>query len=212
MKINYWQNFEEGCYYHIYNHSVSNQNIFVSEKDYVDFLSKHFKYLSCAFETMAYCLMPNHFHFLIKVKPQEIILENAKREISKASASFQRREADLNVFILDQYRRYFSSFSLAFNARNNHRGQLFLKRFKRISIDPDDKLIYMICYIHHNPIHHRHTKDYTSWKYSSFKQYNLNEIGTHIDNIIEKYFGGIENFNKFHNSFRLSQGEELNLE
>lgn len=46
MKINYWRTFEEGRYYHIYNHSVSDKNVFENHKDYVDFIQKHHKYLS----------------------------------------------------------------------------------------------------------------------------------------------------------------------
>ena len=67
MKVNYWHPFEEGQFYHVYNHAAGDKNIFNSDKDYLDFLEKYFKYLSGVFDTLAYCLMPNHFHFIVKV-------------------------------------------------------------------------------------------------------------------------------------------------
>jgi REP element-mobilizing transposase RayT len=218
MKIDYWQTFEEGCFYHIYNHAAGDKNIFNSEEDYIDFLNKHEKYLSCVFDTIAYCLMPNHFHFLVQLKTLDVIKLNTKKETSKISLSLHRGESDINAFVLDQYRRYLSSFALAYNHRNKHRGQLFLKRFKRVSLGIG-KLINMICYIHHNPIHHGFTKDYKSWPYSSYKEYLNRELATggilklgdsgKIDKPGLEYFNDKKDFLQHHQDFKLFKAEEI---
>ncbi len=58
-------------YYHIYNHANGFENIFNEERNYRFFLEKYQFYISPIADTLAYCLMPNHFHFLIKIKSEE---------------------------------------------------------------------------------------------------------------------------------------------
>ena len=52
----------------MYNKVVSNEKLFRQRSDYLDFLSRYKKYFGNYFKTYAYALMPNHFHFLIKVE------------------------------------------------------------------------------------------------------------------------------------------------
>lgn len=66
-------NFDE--YYHIYNHANGDENLFRKEENYSFFLRKHLQHISPIAETIAWCLMPNHFHFLIKIKSEEEIAE-----------------------------------------------------------------------------------------------------------------------------------------
>ena len=61
---------EPNAYYHIYNRGINSGQIFISEENYLFFLSKFDKYLSPVCDVLAYCLMPNHFHFLIRVKSE----------------------------------------------------------------------------------------------------------------------------------------------
>ena len=68
MARNYRDKFEQGCCYHMYNKVVSEVDLFRSDDDYVVFLNKYDKYFGRFFDTFAYCLIPNHFHFLIRVK------------------------------------------------------------------------------------------------------------------------------------------------
>lgn len=77
-------------------------------------------------------------------------------------------------------------------------GRLFLYSFKRIVVDNDKYLTYLICYIHRNPIHHRFTESYAAWKYSSY-----NAILSDIPSIISKdlvlsFFGSLDEFLSFH--------------
>lgn len=70
MRIDYWAKFEEHSCYHIYNRGINGENLFVQEKNYYFFLNQWKKYLSPYFDVFAYCLMPNHFHFLVRVRPR----------------------------------------------------------------------------------------------------------------------------------------------
>jgi REP element-mobilizing transposase RayT len=67
---------EQGHFYHVYNRGNNKQPIFFERRNYIHFLSLFKKYLSGYADVYAYCLMPNHFHFLIKVKelPQTTVV------------------------------------------------------------------------------------------------------------------------------------------
>ena len=75
---------EPGNFYHIYNRGNNKENIFFEEKNYYYFLKKFDEYLSAFSDVYAYCLMPNHFHFLIKIKETS----NKTSEVSKTSEVF----------------------------------------------------------------------------------------------------------------------------
>jgi REP element-mobilizing transposase RayT len=61
-------NLEAGRHYHIYNRGNNSERIFYKDENYRYFLKKFDYYLSNFLEVYAFCLMPNHFHFLVKVK------------------------------------------------------------------------------------------------------------------------------------------------
>lgn len=57
-------------YYHIYNHANGDENLFREQKNYEYFLEKYKQHISPIAETIAWCLMPNHFHLLVKIKKE----------------------------------------------------------------------------------------------------------------------------------------------
>jgi putative transposase len=63
-------------YYHVYNHSNGDDNIFRESENYRFFLQQYKKYIYPAASTLAYCLMPNHFHLLVRIRSEEEIRKN----------------------------------------------------------------------------------------------------------------------------------------
>ncbi|MBE9507489.1 MAG: hypothetical protein IMY86_05515, partial [Chloroflexi bacterium] len=57
-----------GGYYHIYNRGNNREDIFVEERNYLHFLRLYAKYIGPVADTYAYCLLRNHFHFLVRIK------------------------------------------------------------------------------------------------------------------------------------------------
>ena len=55
-------------YYHIYNRGNNRQNVFFEERNYRYFLQLYAKYIEPVADTYAYCLLPNHFHLLVRTK------------------------------------------------------------------------------------------------------------------------------------------------
>lgn len=167
--IEYRANFEENLFYHIYNRSINKESIFREDKDCELFLRKCKKLILPFFEIEAYCLMPNHFHFLVRVKPlTKEIREKIKYQGTSASMKFQKGEATYNEFLIDQFKRLFQSFATIYNMEKNRNGSVFQKSFKRILIKNEIKWSHMLAYIHHNPIHHKFKKRYEDWRFSSY--------------------------------------------
>ena len=161
-------------YYHIYNRGVNKRTIFKKKIDYKVFLNELKAALSPPpkpndlkvlftlkggtfkgiprqpknfhkeIMLLAYCLMPNHFHLLI-------------RQLSKNSMpSFMRS-------ITTRYAMYF-------NTRNRRVGPLFQGSYKAVLVEDDNHFLHLTRYIHQNPhkLIEGHLKDYP---YSSYAEY-----------------------------------------
>ena len=59
---------EHGQYYHIYNRGNNRENIFVENRNYRHFLKLYAKHITPVADTYAYCLLRNHYHFLVRIK------------------------------------------------------------------------------------------------------------------------------------------------
>src|SRR5438045_2113325 len=61
----------DGNVFHVYNRGNQQQQIFFSDANYIFFLKKMEKQLLPHAHLLAYCLMPNHFHWLVQIKENE---------------------------------------------------------------------------------------------------------------------------------------------
>lgn len=66
----YHAHFEPNYFYHIFNRAIGGANLFIENKNYEFFLNKWGHYLSEYLDTWSYCLIPNHFHFLVRIKEE----------------------------------------------------------------------------------------------------------------------------------------------
>jgi len=65
-------------FYHIYNRGNNRENIFMEERNYTYFLRLYAKHVAPVADTYAYCLLRNHFHVLVRIKPAEEMQETLK--------------------------------------------------------------------------------------------------------------------------------------
>ena len=180
--------FSIGEFYHIYNRGTDKRKIFLNPKDYDRFIallylcnstdSVHISLQGRSLKDLlsikqskklvdigAYCLMPNHFHILLR--------EREKNGIS----SFMHKLS--------------TGYTMYFNKKNNRSGNLFQGVFKATHVNTDRYLKYLFSYIHLNPIkliqsdwEKSGIKDaksaeqfLQSYKYSSYDEYtNLNRL------------------------------------
>jgi putative transposase len=183
-------------FYHIYNRSIGNEILFREEKNYSYFLNKYSQFLSPVADTYAYCLLPNHFHLLIRTKGLDEILN------FKPQKKLIREEIETSSWILgNQFASFFRSYTLSINKTYDRTGGLFEESFRRKEINSDQYLSYLIYYIHANPQRHGLCEDYRDYPYSSYHSH-LSKANTKLkrDDVIG-WFGSSDNYKIFHSGF-----------
>jgi putative transposase len=146
-----------GLYYHIYNHGNANDNIFLNDDNYTYFLKRYTFFINPLIDTYAYCLMPNHFHFVVYVKTKEEICRYYSEKYSDGKTLANE---SASLFISQQFSNFFNGYSKAFNKMHNRSGKLFRLPFKRKLLDTDAYLQKAIHYLHANPVHHGFCKEH----------------------------------------------------
>ncbi len=128
--------------YHIYNRGVSKRTLFKEDVDYKYFMYKLAKFKKQhSVEIISFCLMPNHFHLLVRT-------ERHKENISKFMKSLQL------------------SYAFYFNKRNNHSGHVFQGSYKNKTVKTQISLARVIQYIAENPVKKKLVARPEQWPYS----------------------------------------------
>jgi len=159
--------FTNGYFYHIYNRGSEKRLIFGSRRDYQRFIKtiNYYQYLGpkpklshfSQFQTfkidptkkivdiVCFCLMPNHFHLMLK----QLVDGGITEFVSKVSNS---------------YTKYY-------NTKYNRVGPLLQGEFKSVVVEKDEQLTHLSRYIHLNPLVSLITKDLDNYEWSSYKEY-----------------------------------------
>lgn len=160
--------YEENGFYHVYNRGINKQDIFFDQYDYATFLYYLKLYLSNpeeldkadlkkrnslprrnfheSIDLLCYCLMPNHFHLLLK----------------------QKGERDISEFV----RCFATNYSMFINEKYERVGTLFQGRYKAILVKDDNYLLHLTRYIHMNPLAKGLTlSKLCEYDYSSYADY-----------------------------------------
>lgn len=160
--------FANGEFYHVFNRGVEKRITFVDKRDYDRFveslnyyrardqrvrfsfrgrMTEHKSISSGPFfaEVVSYCLMPNHFHLLLK----------------------QVNDNGITMFLS----KLSNSYTKYFNTRHKRVGPLFQGSFKAIRIESDEQLVHVSRYIHLNPLIDYLTRDLRTYANSSYLEY-----------------------------------------
>ncbi|MEK7470968.1 MAG: transposase [Patescibacteria group bacterium] len=204
--------YSDGGTYHVYNRGVEKRIIFEDEQDYKVMLNYLKEYLSPIskndivkttflirnssyvgfkrkpknynnqLELLAYCLMPNHFHLILRVDKGGV----------------------LKKFMQSLLTRY----SMYFNKKHNRVGSLFQGRYKAVLVNEEIYLLHLSRYIHLNP--YEYTKDLLE-SYSSYDDYlgvrdtkwlNKKIILAYFNNKVLPDFKKINSYKKFVENYK----------
>lgn len=201
----YSQLLEESKFYHIYNQGNNGENLFYNNKNYIYFMQKLDWYLSDFLELYAFCLMPNHFHLLVRIKE----IKELDEELRKTAAAFQPvrsqrpnrfGESDIySLFISNRFRLFFMSYSKAINKQTGRKGSLFRDNFKRKEINNLQYLQNTVVYIHRNPLHHGFEEDFRDYRWSSYDRILEDRITKLKKQEVLDWFEDKENYRYVHN-------------
>jgi len=124
---------------------------------------------------IAFCLMPNHYHFLLK--------------------------QSINDGILNFIRLTTNSYSKYFNTKYERKGSMFEGRFRAVRVESEEQLLHLSRYIHLNPYSGYLVKDFKavfSYPYSSLSEYlNLSETAICQKETVRSYFKTPKAYKKF---------------
>ena len=177
--------YEEGNYYHIYNRGCNKEKIFFCSENY-EYLIRRMKenIKKYSVNIIAFCLMPNHFHFLVQQKSK--------------------------IPLSDWLKVLFSGYTLAVNKQQNRTGTLFEGKSKKRLIDKEQYLQHLIYYIHFNPVKSGLVSSPEEWKFSNYQEcigkrndYPFDEL------LINEYFGSKEKYKIFAENYYLD-GRTMN--
>ena len=148
-------------------------------------------------DTLVYCLMPNHIHFLIKTHPEEILI------------AYPKYKLDFHKLIMQELSNLLNSYAKAYNKLNKRKGALWIDFTKRFLIDSDSYLTSTINYIHQNPVTHGFVATAADWKFSSFTSM-VSEKPTLLKRKEVIYlFGSSQDFLEFHKNEPVVLNEQL---
>lgn len=182
--------FESGQYYHIFNRGNSSRKIFYTRENYLFFLRKMKEQLEPYVSFVSWCLMPNHFHWVVFV-------HRNSHTITMSDGMTKERSLNYSIGIL------LRSYTRAIQKQQNITGSLFQQHTKakplvdEIKIDPsywitefgteincaEGKSYLATCveYVHLNPVIDGLVVRAEDWEYSSLKDYLGMRKGKLID-------------------------------
>jgi putative transposase len=179
-----------GAYYHIFNRGDNGESLFVEAGNYSHFLERYFHYIEPVADTYAYCLMKNHFHFLLHTKAEQELGEGATvREPSGPPPNPS-----------GQFGRLFNSYAKRFDKRYHRTGSLFENPFERIEVETEPHLLCLVAYIHRNPQRHGFMQDFRHWPHSSYGELSSTGPKRLQREVVLAWFGGMDGFLEFHAS------------
>ncbi len=200
-----------GQYYHIYNHANGGDDLFIEESNYLYFLRLTSSFLSPVADVCAYCLMPNHFHLLVRIKKEPALKKSVRYYQKLLKKANKKALPDDRFFILlhspqlfarQQFSNLFNSYSQAYNKFHKRKGSLFRKNYKRKEVSDKMYLKQLVLYIHNNPVHHNFCTHPSEWAFSSYKEYINNEKGITNKRPIFNAFRGKKNLISQHKHWR----------
>jgi REP-associated tyrosine transposase len=195
--------------YHIYNRGNNKLPIFFNGNNCLHFLKKVRKEIVPHCDILAYCLMPNHFHFLVQVRSllaqafKQIDIKESISQNGRISVQSERHPLSSAIGIL------LSSYSQAVNKQNGTTGSLFQQKTKAKFLDNVDLARTVFHYIHQNPVEAGLVKHMEDWHFSSFRDYAGLRKGNLCNQELAFELFGFDKRSFYEESYRAIQEKEM---
>jgi putative transposase len=169
-------------FYHLYNRGIDRQPIFFDQENYLFFLKRFRTHVRPFCKPIAYCLMPNHFHFLIRTDErinEMVRVGNVVQNVVSAGVQ-----------------RWLSGYAGAVNRQRNRTGSLFTQNTGAKELKTPLHTRTCFHYIHQNPLKAGLVSRLEDWEFSSFRDYAGLRQGTLCEQEIARSYLEI-NFERF---------------
>lgn len=181
-----------GEYYHVFNKGIAGMPLFLNKSYYKRFIKSMLyyqvegpkpKYSIFApttnildydkkiIEIICFCLMPNHYHFLLK----------------------QIKDGGVSEFL----RKLANSYAKYYNVRQSRNGSVFQGEFKAVLMENNEQLIHVSRYIHLNPLVAGLVDDLDNYQWSSYREYLDQDSTICSKSMILDQFKSIQDYKQF---------------
>jgi len=188
---------QEDQFYHFYNQGNNSVQLFYSRDNYLYFLRHFRKFVAPYCDVLCFCLMPNHFHFLLN---------------TNASSVKKIKVGSLEVPALKNgFRLLLSAYTKGINKQQNFKGSLFRQKTKSKILENHDHNYPFICfhYIHQNPVKAKLVGKMEDWEYSSFPDYCGIRQGTMCRKDLAYDLIGVSRENFYEESYRVISSDAI---
>ncbi len=160
-------------YFHVYNRGAARGAIFSEVRHYEDFIARMAKGIDTeVLEITAFCLMPNHYHFIL----------------------FQKQPHAIPAFI----RSVCEGYSKSINREWSRTGHLFEGRYRIKPVNSDEYLLHLARYIHRNPVRAALVQKAEEWPHSNYLCCTTEkDDGVTCPGIIYRLAGGAKQYHEF---------------
>jgi len=201
--------FEPDTVYHVYNHGNAEDNIFQEDENYRFFLKRYAHYINPVARTYAFCLMPNHFHLMVKIRSYRDLADVFGVKDPQGFENPEGLHTQLSNRISHQFGTLLNSYTKAYNNYYDRQGSLFRNTTKRKPVHDDTYYTRLLWYIHQNPVLHGFVSQPSEWPYSSF-QIILSRKTTQLDReVVLDWFESKIAFLEFHNQIQEIDKDEF---
>ncbi len=167
---------------HIYNQGNNKELLFYTDEDYLRFLILFRKLVLPYCKVLAYCLMPNHFHFLIYTN-----------DYSAATSRLGNIET---TNLSNAFRSLLTSYTRYLNKQQDRTGSRFRQKTKKRSMIEGTNSYAFVAfqYIHQNPVKAGLVEKMEDWPYSSYRDFAGFRCGTLCDMTLAAQLIGFNTF------------------
>ena len=177
--------FLENSIYHIYNRSINKEILFSEDKEYLKFLEMTRTHLLSSCQILGFCLMPNHFHFLVYTNEKSVELKKV------GGLQLQGIQNGIKTLL--------SSYSKSYNFYHKRTGNLFQQKTKYKEILTDG--LQVLHYTHQNPWKAGLVTNIEDWAFSSFRDFAGLRNGTLCNQQLAYELLGIQQKSFFSESY-----------
>lgn len=171
--------------YHVYNRGAHKMPLFASPDHYRRLLSIFIKYRDrYKVSFLAYCLMPNHYHLILR----------------------QEEAGSISGFL----KTVFNTFTQTINALTGHSGTLFQGQSQGKAVEDEDYLVHLIRYVHLNPVTAHLVRHPEEWKFSDCGEWMGLKDATLTDlSVRNEYFEDGKGYRNFVEAYREDKDKEI---
>ncbi len=173
--------YETDSYYHIYNRGAHSESIFFEDENY-SYLVSLFKKNAERYNIIvaAYCLMPNHYHLVLK----------------------ERHDGSISSFL----KTTFNTYTQAINNRFGTSGTLFQGQAKTKEIATEAYCLRVIPYVHLNPVTAKLVNSPAAWEFSNYSEWIGKRRSTLIDSELRySYFSSPQEYEIYVRDYQLDK-------